>query len=88
MPAGFTICKTCPGNGGGSPQEFFQVAIDDEKLALDTVRNFTNAASDAVIEIAGELSASHIRRLGLLRGEVLRAGKTSPGQPTAKKRPG
>ncbi len=79
MPAGFTIrVLVPPGKGGPSQQEFFQVAIDDEKLALEAVRNITRAASGVIIKVAGELSSSQIRRLGLLRGEVLPVGNASP----------
>jgi hypothetical protein len=79
MPSGFTIRMMAPpGSGGPSLQEIFHVAIDDENQAKEAVRNVTNAASDAIVEVAGELSPADIRRHRLERGEVKPVGKTNP----------
>lgn len=56
-------------------QELFQVAIDDENRAKEAVRKVTKAPTDAIVEVAGELSAAEITRLGLKAGEVFQAAE-------------
>jgi hypothetical protein len=67
-----------PGSGGPSLQKVYHVAIDDENHAKEVVRNVTKAASDAIAEVAAELSSDEIMRLGLKAGEVMPVGQTSP----------
>jgi hypothetical protein len=50
--------------GSGEP-ELYQAAIDDENLAKLTVRLFSGASIDALVEAAGNLSAGDIAHLGL-----------------------
>jgi hypothetical protein len=79
MPAGFTIRTIAPpGSVGASLQETFHVAIDDESLAREVVRNVTKAASDAIVEVAGELSSADVERLELAGGEVMPVSRTTP----------
>ena len=79
MPAGFTIRTIAPpGSVGASLQETFHVAIDDENLAKEVVRNVTKAASDAIIEVVDELSSFDVKRLELAGGEVMPVSRTIP----------
>ena len=79
MSAGYTIrIMAPPGSGGPSLQKIYHVAIDDENRAKETVRNVTKAASDAIVEVAAELSSGEIMRLGLKAGEVMPVGQTRP----------
>ena len=77
MPAGFTIrTKMSGANGRPALNELFQVAMDDEKLAIKAVRRITKAATDTIIEVVEELSYADLKRLRLERGEVMSLGKT------------
>ena len=77
MPAGFTIRTTVSGTHGRSAHnELFQVALDDEKLAIEAVRRIAKAGTAPIIEVAGELSYADLKRLSLERGEVMSLGKT------------
>ena len=58
MPAGYTVRVTTPGNGGGSMEEFFQVAIEDESRAMEAVRIAAKLAGGVPVEVIGELSTS------------------------------
>jgi hypothetical protein len=79
MPAGFTIRTMAPpGSGGPSLQEIFHVAIDNENRAIEAVREITKSASDAIVEVEGELTSAEITQLGLKAGEVMPAGTTDP----------
>jgi hypothetical protein len=79
MPAGYTIRVLAPpGEGGSSLQEVFHVAIEDENRAMEAVRNVTKPASDAIVEVTGELNPTEITRLGLKAGEVFPVGRTDP----------
>jgi hypothetical protein len=42
------------------------------------VRNVTKAASDAIVEVAGELSSADVERLELAGGEVMPVSRTTP----------
>lgn len=74
MPAGYMIRVTTPPiRNEGSTQELFEVAIDDENQAKSVVRQASQAASDAIVEIAHELNSTQIARLELQPGRVRRA---------------
>jgi hypothetical protein len=78
MPTGYTVRMMAPpGSGGPSLQKVYHVAIDDENRTIEAVRNVANAASDAIVEVAGELSSGEIMRLRLKPGEVMPVGQTS-----------
>jgi hypothetical protein len=77
MPKGYKIRVIAPPVlGGPSLQKIFHVAVDDENRAIEAVREVTKPASDAIIEVAGELSSDKIMRLGLKAGEVMPDGQT------------
>jgi hypothetical protein len=57
----------------GRRTSFFEVAIEDENQAKSTVRKASQAATDAIVEIADELSATQIAQLELQPGQVRRA---------------
>jgi hypothetical protein len=58
---------------GSRDAEFYQAAIDDENLAMLTVRAFSKSSLDALVEAAGELSQVEIGQLELEPGQVRRA---------------
>jgi hypothetical protein len=49
---------------------FYQAAINDENLAKLTVRAFSGASLDALVEAAGKLNQGEIAQLGLEPGQV------------------
>jgi hypothetical protein len=69
MPAGYTIRVSTRRIGAGE-SELYQAAIDDENLAKLTVRVFSGASIDALIEAAGHLNQGEIAQLGLEPGQV------------------
>lgn len=74
MPSGYMIrVITPPIRNEGSTQELFEVAMEDEDQAKSIVRKASQAATDAIVEIAGELSATQIAQLELQPGQVRRA---------------
>ena len=74
MPAGYMIRVISPPiRNEGSTQELFEVAIEDEDQAKSIVRKASQAATDAIVEIADELSATQIAQLELQPGQVRRA---------------
>jgi hypothetical protein len=74
MPAGYMIRMiTPPIRNEGSTQELFEVAMEDEDQAKSIVRKASQAATDAIVEIADELSATQIAQLELQPGQVRRA---------------
>jgi hypothetical protein len=74
MPAGYMIrVITPPIRNEGSTQELFEVAMEDEDQAKSIVRKASQAATDAIVEIADELSATQIAQLELQPGQVRRA---------------
>jgi hypothetical protein len=80
MPAGFTIRVTAPpGSGGASIQEYFDVAIGDENRAKEAVRIAATLASDAIVEVVGELRLVDIWKAGLHPEEVLSVRKAIAG---------
>ena len=75
MTSGYTI-RVTPRGVGSCPAEFYQAAINDENLAKLTVRAFSGASLDALVEAAGELNQGEIAQLGLEPGQVRSAGAT------------
>jgi uncharacterized protein YggE len=74
MPAGYMIRVISPPiRNEGSTLELFEVAIEDENQAKSTARKASQAAADAIVEIAAELSAAQIAQLELQTGQVRRA---------------
>ena len=69
MPAGYTIRVTARLRGSDEPG-VYQAAIDDENLAKLTVRAFSGASLDALVEAAGKLNQGEIAQLGLEPGQV------------------
>lgn len=79
MPEGYTIRVLAPpGSGGSSPQKIYHVAIEDEDQAIEAVRSVTKPPTDAIVEVAGELSSFEVMRLGLKAGEVFPVARTEP----------
>jgi hypothetical protein len=58
---------------GSHEAELYQAAIDDENLAKLTVRAFSGASLNALVEAAGKLNQGEIAQLGLDPGEIRRA---------------
>ncbi len=56
----------------------YHVAIDEENRAKEAVRNVAQAESDAIVEVAAELSSGEIMQLGLKAGEVMPVGQIKP----------
>jgi hypothetical protein len=69
MTAGYTIRVTTRRVGSGE-SELYEAAIDDENLAKLTVRAFSRASLDALVEAAGELNQGEVAQLGLEPGQV------------------
>jgi hypothetical protein len=69
MPAGYTIRVSARRLNSGE-SELYQAAIDDENLAKLTVRAFSGASIDALVEAAGDLSQGEIAQLGLEPGQI------------------
>ena len=69
MPAGYTIRVSTRPLGSREP-ELYQAAIDDENLAKLTVRAFSGASIDALVEAAGYLNLGEIAQLGLEPGQI------------------
>ena len=64
MPAGYMIRVSTRRLGSGDAG-LYQAAIDDENLAKLTVRAFSGASLDALVEAAGNLNQGEIAQLGL-----------------------
>jgi hypothetical protein len=69
MTVGYTI-RVTPRRVGSGECDLYQAAIDDENLAKLTVRAFSGASLDALVEAAGNLSQAEIALLGLEPGQV------------------
>jgi hypothetical protein len=69
MPAGYTI-RVSTRRVGSSEPKLYQAAIDDENLAKLTVRAFSGASIDALVEAAGYLNQGEIAQLGLEPGQI------------------
>ena len=69
MPAGYTI-RVTPRRLASGESQLYQAAINDENLAKLTVRAFSGASLDALVEAAGKLNQGEIAQLGLEPGQV------------------
>ena len=74
MPAGYMIHVISPPiRNEGSTLELFEVAIEGEDQAKSAFGKASQAAIDAKVESAEELSARQIAQLELKPGQVRRA---------------
>ena len=69
MTSGYMI-RVTPRPGASGESDVYQAAIDDENLAKLTVRAFSGASIDAVVEAAANLSQGEIAQLGLEPGQI------------------